>query len=149
MLLPLRGDNFPVFHANHLIRHLCNILIVRHDHDRLSVFASHTQQKLQHQNARIAVKRAGWLVAEQNFRIFGKRAGNGNTLLFAARKLRREIVHSVFKTDVFQHFFGRKRIFAYLRRKFNIFFRRQVIDQIIKLEHEPDIVAAIVSQLFF
>ena len=142
-------STFSVFYLYNSVRHCRQRLIVSYNDNRHSRFSASVLQKFQHRFSRVIVQCSRRFVAKEHFRIFGKRAGNGNTLLFAARKLRREIVHSVFKTDVFQHFFGRKRIFAYLRRKFNIFFRRQVIDQIIKLEHEPDIVAAIVSQLFF
>ena len=49
-------------------------------------------QKLENCLARLVVKRAGWLVAEQQLGVFRKRASNGNTLLFATGTLTGEIV---------------------------------------------------------
>ena len=58
---------------------------------RLFVVSRHFEKKFKHENSRFGVKSPRRFVAKKDFRVFRKRAGDRNSLLFAARKLRGEI----------------------------------------------------------
>ena len=112
-------------------------------------FAAGALQQAKDLFAGLVVERAGRLVAQQQFRVFRKRAGNGHTLLFAAGKLRGEVVESVAQADLFQNLARVLRLFAKLGGKLHIFQRRQVRHKIIELENKTDVVAAVIDQFLF
>jgi len=62
------------------------------DDDGLAVVLRHAEQELEHHDAGLGVKRSRRLVTQQDLRILGKRAGDGDTLLLTSGKLRGEVV---------------------------------------------------------
>ena len=76
-----------VAHPNQAVAQRRNAGVVRDDDDRCAVIVAQAGQQIQHLFARLAIQRAGWLVAEQQRRVFAQRAGNGYTLLLAAGEL--------------------------------------------------------------
>ena len=131
------------------VRHGGQGAVVGDDDDGAALFAAGGLQQRQHLLAGFVVQRAGGFIAQQDLRVFGQCAGDGNALLLTARKLRREVVFAVRQTDLLQYGIGVQRVTADLGRKLNIFARSQVLHQIVKLEHKTDIVAAVGGQAFF
>ena len=68
--------------------------------------------RLQHDDAGLHVERAGRLVAEEHLGPLGDGAGDGDALLLAAGKLRREMIHAGRQADQLQGLLGRMRIGA-------------------------------------
>ena len=62
--------------------------------------------RLEHQDAGVAVERAGGLVAQQHVRALGDGARDGDALLLAARELGREVVDAVAEPDQRQRLGG-------------------------------------------
>ena len=93
------------------------------------------------------VQRAGRLVAKDDLRVLRQRARNGNALLLAAGELRRKVVHAPLEPHVLQHLRRVQTVPADFRRQLHVFQCRQVLHQIVKLEHEAHVRAAIVRQL--
>ena len=91
----LRRVHFDRRHAtvgepDHAIGHLRDRRVVG-DHDRRRAqLGVHLRQRLEHDDARGDVQRAGRLVAQQNGRPLRDRASDRDPLLFAARELCRE-----------------------------------------------------------
>ena len=67
--------------------------------------------------------------------------------MLAAGKLRREVIQPVPQPHRLQSLLGRHRITADLRRQFHIFQCRQILHQIIKLEHKPNVMPPVGDQL--
>ena len=65
--------------------------VVGDKHHRLAGSAARVLQKLQDSLAGFVIQGAGRLVAQQQLRVLGKRTGDGDALLLAAGKLRREV----------------------------------------------------------
>ena len=72
----------------------------------------------------------------------------GRDLLYDARRrsLRGEILHPLAEADLPQDLVGRQRILAQLACDLHVFQCRHIGQQIVKLEHEPDLVAAVGRQ---
>ena len=119
--------NAPVAHRDNTVGYRGYGGIVGDDDDRLAVAAADPVQQRKYLLAGVVIKRARRLVAKQNLRVFGDRPCDGNTLLLAAGKLRGEVVHPVFQPDMAKRFLCGKRVFAYLRGKFDILQRSQVL----------------------
>ena len=131
------------------VRHGGQGAVVGDDDDGAALFAAGGLQQRQHLLAGFVVQRTGGFIAQQDLRVFGQCAGDGNALLLTARKLRREVVFAVCQTDLLQHGVGVQRVTADLGRKLNIFARSQVLHKIVKLEYKADVVAAVGGQAFF
>ena len=71
----------------------------------------------------------------------------GDSLLFATRKLRGEVVQAMRQANLPHNLGCIKRIAADLRGKLDILERSEVLDEVVKLEHEADIVATIQSKV--
>ena len=104
-------------------------------------------QKGQHLLAGLVIQCTGGLVAEQKLGIFGQCAGNGHPLLLAAGKLRREVVQPLAQPHAAQGLGGVQRVAADLAGQLHIFQRRQVLHQVVELEHKAHIVPAVSGQL--
>ena len=70
--------------ANHFMSHRCKRGIMRDDHHGHALRLANILQQLQHFLAGLVIERTGRLIAQQQLRLFGNRAGDGYTLLFAA-----------------------------------------------------------------
>ena len=79
--------------------------------------------------------------------VFRQRARDGHALLFATGKLRREVVHAVRQAHLRKHFGRVKRVRADLACQLNVLKRREVLHQVVELEHEADVQAAVLRQL--
>ena len=66
------------------VRHRCDRLIVRDDHDGRMAFAAQPVEQLQNSFACLVVKGAGRLVAEQKLRILCQGTRDGDALLLSA-----------------------------------------------------------------
>ena len=76
-----------------------------------------------------------------------QRAGDGHALLFAAGKLGGEVVHALAEADLLHDGLGVERILADLPRQLDVFKRREVGHQVVKLEDESDVPPPVVCQL--
>ena len=65
----------------------------------------------------------------------------------AARKLRREILQALSKPHLLQYLSRRYEVLGCLRRKLDVFKRREVGHQVVKLEDEADVRAPVIRQL--
>ena len=118
------------------------------DDDGAARLAAGALQQGQHLLAGLVVQRTGRLIAEQELRIFGEGARNGDALLFAARKLGREVVQPLAEADAFQRGFGVQRVAADLAGQLYVFQRRQVLHEVVELEDESDVIPPVLGQLF-
>src|SRR5262249_59002792 len=93
-LIPALPRDATIGEKQHAISHVLDARIVSNDDRRGAKLAIDTEQRFDHANPRLGVKRACRLVAEQYGGALGNRAGDRNPLLLAAGKLGREIVHA-------------------------------------------------------
>jgi hypothetical protein len=109
------------------------------DHDGHAAVPTGVLKQLEHRLAGVVIKCAGRLVAEQQLRVLGESPCDGDTLLFAARKLCREVVESLTEPHLPQYLFGGDIIPAGLRREFDIFLCCQVRKKVIGLKNKAHI----------
>ena len=86
----------------------------------------------------LGIERAGRLVAEQHLGPLGDGARDGDTLLLAAGELRRKMMHAAFQADERKRFVRAHRVIGNLRHQRDVLVGGEARDQIIELEHEPD-----------
>jgi len=98
---------------------------VRDDERGGTEFAVDFFNHFQHELAGSVVERAGGFIAEQQFRAFGDRAGDGDALLLATGKLGWEMVNAVAEADEAQSFVWRHGIFDELGHELHVFERRE------------------------
>ena len=117
------------------------------DDDGDALLAAGILQKLQDRPAGLVVQGAGGLVAEQELGVLREGSRDGDPLLLAAGELGREVVHPVGKAHVPQHLLGVQGVRADLGRQLHVLESRQVLDQVIELEDEADVPAAVLGEL--
>ena len=122
---------------------------MRDDDYSFLVVAADVVQKFQYSFARFVVQSAGRFVAEEQFGIFGYRPCDRHPLLFAARELRGEVLHSVGKADLLERLGRVERVFAYLGSYLHVLERGQILNKVIELEYKTHVVAAVFGELFF
>ena len=105
-------------------------------------------KQFQYHLAGVVIKRTRRLVAQQQLGLFRKRSRYSHSLLFTARKLSREVVYSVGKSDLFKYLYSRDIVLHRLSRQLNILLCRKVRDEIIELEYKSYIVSSVVDKLF-
>ena len=149
MGIELHALDFSFFHMNHAVGNSAERGIVRNEHHRTARFAARVLQQLQNGLARFVIECARGLVAQQKLRVFRDGAGDSHTLLFAARKLRGEVVHAMREPHLGQHVDRPKGVAANLARELHIFERGKILHQVIELEHKADIVTTVISELLF
>ena len=121
------------------------VRIVRHHHDGFTVVAVESLQQIENLFAGFAVEIAGGFVAEQQRGIGHNGAGDSDSLLLAAGKLARIMLHAIGEPHHFQRDRNALSPFGFLesvRQKqwqFDILFRRQLGKQIVELENETDV----------
>ena len=74
-------------------------------------------------------------------------ARDGHALLLAAGELRREILHPLAQAHLLEHLLRRQRLLADLRRQLDVLERRQVLHEVVKLEHKAHHAAAVEREL--
>ena len=121
---------------------------MRDEHDGLAGVVARVLQKLEDGLARVVVERARRLVAQQKLRVFRERAGDGHALLLAAGKLRREVVQAVPQPHLPKHRGRIERLLANLAGQLHVLKRGEVLHEVVELEHEADVIAAVVRELF-
>ena len=117
-----------------------------HNHANPLIFADIIKQ-LQYGLSGFIIQRAGRLVAEQQLGVLGQRPRDGDALLLAAGEARGEVARALGQADLAQHGRGVERVLADLQRQFDILQRRQVLHEVIKLEHKSDVLPAVLRQL--
>src|SRR6056297_3013469 len=103
-------------------------------------------QSLKNQHTSGRIQSSGRLIAKKYFRSFGNSPGDGNPLLFTTGKLRGKMVYAVLQSNQLKSVFGRHRMGRNLGDCRNIFPRGQAWNEIVKLEHETNMLTAVAGQ---
>lgn len=103
----------------------------------------------EHQLACCVVERAGWRVAQQDVGALDDGAGNGDALLLAARQLGRKMVTARSQAHHGDGIVDRHRFGCDVGDQRDVLEHGQAGDQIVELEDEADMTAAIGGQLRF
>ncbi len=136
-----------IVHMDDPVCNGCDRRIVGDDNDSRTLLSAHVLENLQYLFAGVIVQCAGGFVTEQDLRVFGNGSGNGNTLLLTAGELCRKVVDAVGKPYVFQNRDRIQGVFHDFRGKLYVFLCRQILHQIVELEHKSHIGAAVCGQL--
>jgi len=104
-------------------------------------------EEVHHGVAVLGVEVAGRLVREEDGRLAGQRAGDGDALLLAAGELRRKVLRAMQHADALERRFDallavRGRQFAIRQRQVDVLGDGQVADQVEGLEDEADLAVA-------
>ena len=114
-------------------------------HDRLAELVDGAPHERQDLAAGRAVEVAGRLVGEDDRRSAGERAGDGDALLLATRQLARAVRQPVAQADRVDHVVDPRRVAlgaAEHQRQRDVLLGGERRDQVVRLEHEPDLLAA-------
>ena len=128
------------------ICHRRDCLIMRYQYYSHFLFSACILKKPQHRFACRVIERACRFIAQEQLWILCKCTRDRDSLLLSARKLRREIVHTVPKSNLFKNFLRIKRLTTYLHRKFHVFLSRKIRHEIIELEYKSYIFTPIFRQ---
>ena len=145
--VPLDAGDAAVREANDAIGHAGDRGVVGDDDGRRAELAVDAFERLEDDDAGRDVERAGRLVAEQHVRPLGDGAGDRHALLLAARELRGKVVEPMVEADHPEGLLRRHRVLDDLGDERHVLARRQARDQVVELEHEADVRAAIFGQL--
>lgn len=108
-------------------------LIVSHQHQRGVALLVQFEQQVADTLASVAVQVAGGFVGKQYVRVGGKRAGDGDPLLFASRQLTRRVGQALAKAyalkQVASLFAGVLAAFK-LHRQHDVFQRIEAVEQL-------------------
>ena len=126
--------------------------LVRDHDDGHAQREAHVANEVEDVFAGAAVEVAGRLVGQQYRRAIGERAGQRNTLLLAARELRRTMVETLAQADALQRFADALRAlgaidFGEAHRQLNVLRDGHRRDEMEGLEDHADIVAAIAREV--
>src|SRR5882762_8810312 len=138
--------NLSVAEYHHAFRKLCDVMLVRHHHDRQSLVVQ-ILKNLHDLHRSPAVKIARRLIGQQNRRPVHQRARHRHTLLLPAGHLRRVMLRPVGKSDHRQRLDGAFSSlglidFCVQRGQFRVFERRRSRQQIESLKHKPAFLVA-------
>jgi hypothetical protein len=142
----LLACDLAVGEKQHAVGHFLNAGIVRDDKDRGAELLVDLEQGLDHADAGLGVQGAGGLVAQQNIRPLRDRARDGDPLLLATRQFGGKMIHAFFEPDQRQRLIGPHRMVGNLGDQGYVLVCREAGDEIVELEHEADMVAAIARQ---
>src|SRR5690606_31003893 len=97
------GDDLTIGHADRALAAVSQRGIMRDENQRCAPAAMQVEQKIDDLIARFPVEIACRLVGENDQWVRRERSSNGHTLLFATRKLGREVAGPVTKSNLLQH----------------------------------------------
>src|SRR5512143_689943 len=146
-LVPDVADDAAVGHREDSVGDRADAGVVRDHRDGRSEVLVDARDRLQDDDAGREVERPGRLVAEEEGGPLCDRTGDGDALLLAARELRREVVDPGGETDQRERVGGRQGIFGDLGRELDVLARGQARNQVVELEDEADLVAAVRREL--
>lgn len=135
-----------VLHPHSLPCPPCHPRIVRHEQQRRP-FIRQFCQNIHNLRTAAAIKIPRRFVRQNDGRVVDERTRNRHTLLLSARKLRREVIHSLFQPNLLKHLRRIQRMLTNLHRQLHILERRQVLHQIIKLKNKSNILPPVLDQL--
>src|SRR5271165_2484713 len=119
--------------------------VMRHEHECAAGAAVQLKQQISDAGSGSAVEVAGRLVGEQQIRMRYKGARNRDALLLSAGQLLRIVRHARSEADLFERLGGNAARVAPSRefeRQHDVFDCRQRRNQMKRLEHESDMLAA-------
>ena len=149
MLVQLDGGDRPALDADDPVGHGAEGLVVGDDDHGHAAAPGGVLQQLQNGLAGPVVQGAGGLVAQQQARVFGQGPGDGHPLLLPAGELRGEVLQPVGQAHLLQHLPGVQGVLAELGRDLHVLQRREVGDQVVKLEDKAHLRAAEGGQALF
>jgi hypothetical protein len=142
-LIPLGSRDPTVGKEQNPIRNVLDAGIVSDHKGSGPELAVDGKQRLDDADARPGIQGTGRLIAQKHFRLLGNGAGDGHTLLLAARELRREMVHSGLVPDQRERVLRTHRPLGYLRHQGHVFSGCKARDQVVELEHEAHVAPAV------
>ena len=138
-------NRFAVAKANGALRKRCHIGIVCDENKRGPSAAIQFKHDLNDRAARLGIQIPGWLIGEKNLGPVDKCAGEGNALLFPARKLRWIVIDALGKADTpeqIQSECARAAIAAKFHRYYGVLQRGQGWDELEVLKYKPHLLVA-------
>ena len=148
MLIPLHRRHLPALDVNDPVGHGGKSGVVGDDHHRHPLLPAGVLQKLQNLLTGDLVQRPRGLVTEEQLGVLSQSPGDRYPLLLPARKLGREVSLPLPKPHMPQHLPGGQRVAADLGCQLDILQSRQVLDEVIKLEDKPNVIAPVEGLLF-
>src|SRR6478609_661541 len=117
---------------------------IMRDHDDGASLGVHFTKLAEHDFFVHGVEVAGGLVGQNDVRIVDQGPGDADALLFAAGKLRRQMLSAVFESDLVERGqrFGLVRHAVEVLRQHDVLKRREIWDQVKLLEDEADLLRA-------
>src|SRR5690625_32000 len=109
----------------------------------------HALERLEHDDARRRIERAGGLVAQQHRRAPCDGTGDGDALLLPARKLRREVIHAIVEPDDLKRLLRCHGLARYFGDDGHVLAGGQAGDEVVELKDEADVVASVIRQSRF
>ena len=131
---------------NDAVRHAANNRVVGHQDDGSRERAVHAIERLEHEHTRLAVQRAGGFVAQQQTRLLGDSACDGDALLLAAGKLGGKAVAEIGDADQGQRLHRRQSPLGADGPERHVLAGRQARDEIVGLKNEADMAAPVEGQ---
>jgi len=132
---------------DHPVRHLSDDGIVRDDCRGRAEFAIGARNRVEYGYACGRIQRPRGFVAQENVRLFGNGACDGDTLLLTSRKLSGEMIHAFFSSNQRQGVLGRHGISRDVSDKGDVLLSREAGDEVVELKDEADMLASIVGEL--
>ena len=143
----LHSGNLALADMDHAVGDVGERGIVRDEHNGLARVRARVLQKLEDSFARLVVEGTCRLVGQKHLRVLCERACDGHALLLAARELRGEIVDAMREAYFGKHLGGIEGVGANLACELDVFECCQVLHEIVKLEHEADVVTSVIRKL--
>jgi len=140
------GDDPPVAEMNHAMRDVLDRHVVGDDQRGGAELLVHLRQRFQHQHAGFGIERTGRFVAQQHLRPLGNGAGDCHSLLLAAGELGGKMIHALLQADDAERLLRAHGIARDFGDQRHVLARGQARHQIVELEHEADMVAAVERQ---
>jgi hypothetical protein len=143
------GRELTVRHGEHTVGHFGQDGVVGDYDGEGAELAIDALDRFEDEHASFDIEGAGGLVAEQDFGTLRDGASNGDALLFAAGKLRGEMVRAGGEADQIERFIRTHGVARHFGNEADIFAGSEARDEVVKLENEADHIAAIGGDAFF
>ncbi len=146
MLVYFDAADTAALDADDLIRHVFEGGVVGDHHDEAVLFCGDVVEQFEDLLARGVIEGARGLVAEEELGVFGDGAGDGDALLFTPRELGGEAHEPFAQPDLFEYLPRVEGVFANFYGELDVFKCREVGHEVIELEDEADVVAAVLGE---